>query len=43
MHAIEWRRNPGNRNNVNSACPCLVCYSSAPPGFDPGLLFREWG
>jgi len=43
MHAIEWRRNPGDRNNVNSACPCLVFYSSVIPGFDPGTLFREWG
>jgi hypothetical protein len=43
MYAIEWHRNPGNRNNVNSTCPCLIFYSSAIPGFDPGALFREWG
>jgi hypothetical protein len=33
LHAIVWRRNPGNRNNVNSACPCLISYSSVIPGF----------
>jgi hypothetical protein len=43
LHAIEWRRNPGNRRNVNSACPRLVFYSPVIPGFDPGTLFREWG
>ena len=33
VHAIKQRRTPGNRNNVHSACPCLISYSSVIPGF----------
>jgi hypothetical protein len=43
MHAFGWHRNPSNRNNVDSTCPCLIFCSYVIPVFDPGTLFREWG